>query len=281
MPTVREYFQGDFTSTLNAALPADLSNSGVSVRVERRVHLDFNSSSKFVSYYIPGELKLLEFSSCLLEHIDDTLAICSNIEVKAGILGEEPLSDSKLRFNGRVFIYTDGDLAREELDSLNALAARRNLILTVRGGAHARERSAIEKPLAFISHDSRDKDQIARPIADGLRSLLCPVWFDEYSLRVGDNLRDSIEKGLKDCPKCVVVLSPHFLSNSGWTKIEFDAVFTKQILQRQQAFLPIWAGVTVDEVFQYCPSLANLLGIQWKGDAKEVVNKLYKAITRP
>jgi len=53
-----------------------------------------------------------------------------------------------------------------------------------------------EKVFAFISHDSEDKD-IARCIAINLRKRICPVWYDEFSLKVGDNLRVSIEKGLK------------------------------------------------------------------------------------
>jgi TIR domain len=59
---------------------------------------------------------------------------------------------------------------------------------------------------------------------------MCPVWYDEFALKIGDNLRDSIERGLKECRKCVLVLSPNFLTNGGWTKKEFDSIFTREIL---------------------------------------------------
>ena len=38
------------------------------------------------------------------------------------------------------------------------------------------------------------KKGIARPIASELRSLMCPAWFDEFSLKVGDSLREKRHK---------------------------------------------------------------------------------------
>jgi hypothetical protein len=41
----------------------------------------------------------------------------------------------------------------------------------------------------FISHANEDKDDIARPLAEKLKALGLKVWFDEYSLKLGDSLR--------------------------------------------------------------------------------------------
>ena len=41
------------------------------------------------------------------------------------------------------------------------------------------ERNKWEKPLAFISHDSRDKKEIAEPLALQLQKWMCPVWFNQ------------------------------------------------------------------------------------------------------
>jgi len=62
----------------------------------------------------------------------------------------------------------------------------------------------------------------------------CPVWYDEYRLKVGDELRKSIENGIKECDKCIVVLSKHFFSNDSWTKAEFESIFVKQILAGEE-----------------------------------------------
>ncbi len=138
----------------------------------------------------------------------------------------------------------------------------------------------MEKPLAFISHDSRDKEAVAKKIAFGLQRMLCPVWYDEYSLKVGQNLRESIEAGLKECKKCVLVLSPNFISNKGWTKKEFDSIFTREILEEQQLVLPVWFNVTKQQVYEYSPSLLNVKGVVWGelgGD--EVCRRLHDAIS--
>lgn len=97
----------------------------------------------------------------------------------------------------------------------------------------------------------------------GLSRLGYPIWFDEYSLKPGDRLRESIEAGIKDCRKCILVLTPHFLANKGWGATEFNAIFTREILEEQSLVVPVWAGVTKAEVFAYCPSLANVLGVNW------------------
>jgi AbiTii/TIR domain len=48
----------------------------------------------------------------------------------------------------------------------------------------------------FISHASEDKDDVARPLADKFIELGLSVWYDEYTLTVGDSLRRSIDRGL-------------------------------------------------------------------------------------
>jgi hypothetical protein len=132
--------------------------------------------------------------------------------------------------------------------------------------------------MAFISHDSRDK-AIAKEIAIGLQRMLCPVWYDEFSLKVGANLRDCIESGLKKCKKCVLVLSPNFFANGGWTKKEFDSVFTREVLEGRQLMLPVWSDVTKQSVFEYSPGLLNVKGLDWKQlGMEEVCRQLYNSI---
>jgi hypothetical protein len=108
---------------------------------------------------------------------------------------------------------------------------------------------------------------------------MCPVWYDEFSLGVGDHLRESIEKGLKQAQKCVLILSPRFLANKGWTKVEFNSVFSREVIQRRNIILPVWAGVTKEKVLAYSPSLANRVAVNWRLGVDEVVRQLYSAIT--
>ncbi len=98
---------------------------------------------------------------------------------------------------------------------------------------YAERKSKTEKPLAFLSHDSRDKLDLVRPLAAELSSLMCPVWYDEYSLKVGVSLRSTIEEGLKNTKNCILILSPNFLENDGWGKTEFDSIFTREIIEKR------------------------------------------------
>ena len=67
----------------------------------------------------------------------------------------------------------------------------------------------------FISHATEDKEAIARPLADALRDGGLRVWYDEFSLTLGDSLRQSIDRGLARSLFGVVVVSPSFLRNIG------------------------------------------------------------------
>jgi hypothetical protein len=172
----------------------------------------------------------------------------------------------------------EADLIDLDKKALEARGASRELAIVVRDRAYMRQRESRMKPMAFIAHDSRDKDQIARPLATSLNQNLCRVWFDEFSLNVGDNLRDQIEKGLKECKRCILILTPHFLGNAGWPKREFDSIFTREILDKENIVLPVWANVSVREVYEYSPSLANRLGIDWALGVEEVTRSLLKVV---
>ncbi len=147
-----------------------------------------------------------------------------------------------------------------------------------------------EKPMAFISHDSSNKELRAKPIANGLNSRLCYVWYDEYSLKVGDSLRESIEKGIKEAKKCVLILTPEFLKNPGWTKKEFNSIFTREMIFEERIVLPIWYNVKKEEVYKYSPSLADTVSLQWPNpndktkekydqEVQKIISKLHTAVT--
>ena len=108
--------------------------------------------------------------------------------------------------------------------------------------------------------------------------LSCPVWFDEFSLRVGDSLRESIERGLKEARKCILLITPHFLANEGWRKREFDCVFTRELLKKKNVILPVWHEVTPNEVYEYSPSLANKVALKWSEGREDVASKLRQAV---
>lgn len=107
----------------------------------------------------------------------------------------------------------------------------------------------------FISHASEDKDDFVRPLANALMDEGLNVWFDEMTLRIGDSLRQKIDKGLANSRVGLVVLSPEFI-NKGWTNYELDGIVTRTV-SGEQILLPIWHNITKQQVMDFSPSLAD------------------------
>ncbi len=107
----------------------------------------------------------------------------------------------------------------------------------------------------FISHASEDKDSIVRSLAHALTTLELKVWYDEFTLRIGDSLRQKIDRGLANSRVGLVVLSPAFIAK-GWTNYELDGIVTRTV-SGDQILLPIWHNITKQQVIDFSPSLAD------------------------
>jgi hypothetical protein len=298
MATIREYFDSDFGYTAKIHCRILVGKS----TVEARVLYDFAGYKAFLACYMPGEsltltdytnlLKAIHYGASLtfdgkvtlpsIQQFPGALKIHNlpnTIEVLARFHGDPNwVSTSEIATSTSVLIYSESDLGDNELLRLKDEGRALGHHVQLRSPLHAEERTLSEVPLAFISYDSRDRD-FAHAIAVQLRRMMCPVWYDEFSLMVGDNLRDKIEKGLKECRKCVLILSPNFFSNGGWTRKEFDSIFTREILEQQNLVLPVWHGVTKVTVYDYSPSLLNVKGVEWTLGEDEVCRRLSLAIT--
>ena len=109
----------------------------------------------------------------------------------------------------------------------------------------------------FISHASEDKDEVVRPLAHALQSAGLSVWFDEFELKIGDSLRQKIDRGLAKSRFGIVVFSRVFLSK-GWTNYELDGIVTRTV-SGEQVLLPVWHNITKQEIVDFSPSLADRL----------------------
>ncbi|MDB0507715.1 TIR domain-containing protein [Ralstonia solanacearum] len=121
----------------------------------------------------------------------------------------------------------------------------------------------------FISHASEDKATFVRPLAAALKILGVSIWYDEFSLRLGDSLSGSIDKGLKDSTYGLVVISPHFLKKH-WTEYELRGFISREV-EEDRVILPIWYGVTRKQVLEFSPSLADKVALNTEGRSAEDV----------
>ena len=72
---------------------------------------------------------------------------------------------------------------------------------------------------AFVSHASEDKDEFVKPLVEALQDAGYKVWYDEFTLKVGDSLRRSIDNGLTNSRYGIVVFSNAFFAKN-WTQYE-------------------------------------------------------------
>jgi hypothetical protein len=132
-----------------------------------------------------------------------------------------------LPFSNRLFIFTDRPHpSRQHLLGLLRAPDRRVAIIDDR---EWERRLAMRKPDAFIAHDSRDKDNLARPLAHSLSRLGLIIWFDEFSLKPGDRLSETIDRGLTDCRHAVLLTTPHLLENTSWASTEMSALLSRAV----------------------------------------------------
>jgi hypothetical protein len=142
--------------------------------------------------------------------------------------------------------------------------------------ASAKKSDVDEEWDVFISHASEDKDEIARPLAEALRANRLRVWYDEFSLKLGDSLRQSIDKGLGRSRFGVVILSPRFFEKH-WPQQELNGLVTREV-NAKKVILPVWHGVTFDDVRRYSVTLADRFAVQTSKGFAVVVETILTAI---
>src|ERR1700744_3963863 len=129
----------------------------------------------------------------------------------------------------------------------------------------------------FISHATENKEAVARPLASALIKQGYSVWFDEFSLTIGDSLRQSIDHGLASCDYGIVILSKEFFSKS-WPRKELDGLFSRE-MEGKKIILPIWHKISASEINGHSPMMADKLAATTDRGLDAVVDEIQKAIT--
>lgn len=129
----------------------------------------------------------------------------------------------------------------------------------------------------FISHASEDKEIFVTPLADALRTSGLRVWYDSFSLRVGDSLREAIDIGLRDSRFGVVVISPAFLRKR-WPKRELNALLAREA-HASSLLLPVWHDVDLEMIMRHSPILADRVATSSKRGLACVVADLLATIS--
>jgi hypothetical protein len=281
MATLREHFDTD-AKALNAQTEWSLQKTTdtVPVIVIGKISYCFEEYAKYWSFFIPNKadisivpflLNMPNVSKCIIAHEEPN-------QIVGYADSPERHSLESLKFTGRVYLYIDHSLDPILKKEIEDTGLHLGFSIVIRDRSYVDTCSQLSKPVAFISHDSRDKDSLVRELASNLAMKLRKVWYDEFSLNVGDSLRENIERGLKECEKCIVILSPNFISNSGWTKAEFDSIYQREIIEKKLVIVPIWHNITLKEVYDYCPRLTDRFALSSSLGADRLANDLAKVL---
>ncbi len=129
----------------------------------------------------------------------------------------------------------------------------------------------------FICHTSEDKATFVRPLAEALQAKNVAVWYDEFTLKLGDSIRRSIDKGLKQSRFGAVVLSPAFFQKA-WPQYELDGLAEREMQGSDKVILPIWHDVGHSDVMEYSPPLAGRKAVKTSDGIAAVVDGLLEVI---
>jgi len=115
----------------------------------------------------------------------------------------------------------------------------------------------------FVSHASEDKAEFVEPLSAALTEFGIKVWYDGFTLSLGDSLSRSIDEGLARSRFGLVVLSPSFLAKK-WPEYELRGLTAREIAGRT-VILPIWHNITKEDLLRFSPSLADKLAVNSTG----------------
>jgi len=128
----------------------------------------------------------------------------------------------------------------------------------------------------LLSHAHEDKAEMAKPLAQALAAKGLAVWYDEFSLRLGDSLRESIDRGLARSRYGVVILSQHFFEKH-WPTQELNGLATREV-NGNKVILPVWHRVRFEDVRQFSPILADRVAVTTDKKLEEIVDAILAAV---
>lgn len=129
----------------------------------------------------------------------------------------------------------------------------------------------------FISHASEDKKSIVKKLATILQEFGVRVWYDEFTLKIGDSLSKKIDEGLIDSNFGIVIISESFL-NKKWPDYEYRSLLSKED-NFKKVILPIWHNVTNDLVTTFSLYLSDKYALDTtKDDVRTIALKITEVV---
>ena len=130
-----------------------------------------------------------------------------------------------------------------------------------------------QKAQFFICHASDDKDEFVRPLAKYFLKSGASIFYDEYSIKLGDSISSKINQGLKEAEVAIIVLSYSFFQKN-WPEAELQSLINRQISGKTRLVI-IYHGVSHEEVADRYPLLQDLFGISSSIGVEKLASKIF------
>ena len=112
----------------------------------------------------------------------------------------------------------------------------------------------------FISHASKDKEDLVEELYQSLRTLGIDIFYDKESLEWGDKWKDKIIDVTQKAEFAIIVISENFFDRE-WTEKELNEFLNRQNRNGQKLILPILHNITAEQLKEKYPSVADIQGI--------------------
>lgn len=124
----------------------------------------------------------------------------------------------------------------------------------------------------FICHASEDKSSFVRDLADQLLRIGATIFYDEYSIGLGQSFTASINAGMSRASCVVVVLSASFLDKA-WTNSELQAAFNLHV-SGDTRLVPVFHEIDPAAIRKRYPLVADIKGISSSLGYEKVASEL-------
>jgi hypothetical protein len=228
-----------------------------------------------------GENEILFLSSLLENYVDKDEF--KNIKISGLIRYEDNriIENEDILFTGKIFIETnfiniDKAKAYQMIEKINIKYKGKKLSFRIRENMDWEIMNKENWPSVFLCHDSKDKELVELLYWE-LKKNSINVWYDKYSLVLGDSLTEKISGGLNEAKHGVVFISKSFLSNEKWVKFELQTLMSKQIYNNTNTIIPVWLDIEEKDLEKH-HWLREKLAVKFSEGIDIVTKKIIEAI---
>lgn len=126
----------------------------------------------------------------------------------------------------------------------------------------------------FLSHANKDKLDYVNDLYIELRRLRLNIFYDSDVLSWGDLWKEVILRGTEESEFAIIVISENFFGRE-WTEKELQQFLSRQNSSGQKIVLPLLHDISIDQLKEHYPALADIQVIDTSTYSTEEITILF------